>query len=157
MGGVVGGPVSRRWTGLLAVVVAAGCGPEARREAPAECPTIDGDFSALYTLLDTQGDCRAAKSTSSDPMKFQNGVYVAPVEGVVKCSTSQVGCEVTVACTTQVVKARLDFTGALSLDGAQLSGTAVLKGNYRGCTRVSYRVDAVRAAPPDAADPPPAE
>lgn len=76
-------------------------------------------------------------------MKFVDGSFVSPVTGLVKCVTTQSDCELKVTCTTLVISARMDFAGTLSQDGAMLTGTAVLKGTYEGCSSVRYDVSAL--------------
>jgi hypothetical protein len=115
----------------------------AKVDAPQGCPVIAGAFHADYTLLETQGNCARAKATSTDPMKFIDGSFVSPVTGLIKCLTTQSDCALSVICTTLVISARMDFAGTLSQDGAMLTGTAVLKGTYDGCSSLSYDVSAL--------------
>ena len=128
---------------VVVAVVLTACGAEPSQDPPVSCPVIAGKFTARYTLTSTEGNCGGAKANSTDPMSFEDGKFVSPVDGIVRCTTKQYDCEVVVNCKTQVLAARLDFQGTLSADGTQLVGSATLKGSYQGCTSVSYDVDAL--------------
>jgi hypothetical protein len=94
--------------------------------------------------VDSSGDCSAAKAESHDPIAFgDDGSFTSPVEGVIRCSTSQNGCQLDVHCIAPILPgaaANLDAT--LSPDGDSLSGTGRVTGSYRGCTSVTYDVTA---------------
>ena len=106
------------------------------------CPQVRGRYSASYKLLESSGSCDQARPFAFQELEFNHNGFVSPLGELTRCSTSQVDCAVNVSCTTQIINARLDFSGSLTPDARALRGTAVLEGAYAGCFKVVYQVRA---------------
>jgi hypothetical protein len=132
---------STRVVVVLVAVVAASCGSGMSFKGDT-CPRVKGKFTAGLTLLEKDDGCNQALSFTTDRFEFSEKGFVSPLGDLTRCTTDQADCSVTVACTTRLIDARLDFDGELSPDSQRLSGTVTFAGSYNGCHKVVYRVSA---------------
>lgn len=140
---------------ILPVFVAlASCGPpeepltlpQPEEAVQSSCAQPNGEYDAVFSLIEAEGSCGRAKQESHDPIAFDaKGKFVPPVPELISCQTEQRGCAVTVRCEMgSLLKARALLEATLSEDATRLKGTSIVEGTYEGCSRVVYAVDAVR-------------
>jgi hypothetical protein len=125
----------------VAAVVFFSCGGPPDDSDPGSCPVPSYEFIGRFTLLESQGNCDLP-SISTDMMHFKDGKYAFPLDGVADCHTTQHECTLYVLCQSRLFGARMDFDGTISPNGYDLTGVAKFSGNYKGCSHVTYRVNA---------------
>lgn len=130
---------------IAALACVAGCGGSTMEPLALTCPLPRGTFQTTATREVMEGACPWAKEESHDSLSFdERGAVEVPL-ALADCRSVQLGCELTIRCSSDLfggVRGTLKAT--VANDGESFEGHAVATGDFQGCRRVVYRVEAHR-------------
>jgi len=132
----------------ILILSLAACGGTSTVEADltSACPLLTGRFKTNATRTAMDGECPWAKAVSHDSISFDTrGAIELPLPGVATCRTVQRECALNVTCKSELFGGVQGVLRAeVAQDGESFSGRGVAVGDYQGCRRVDYHLDAHR-------------
>jgi len=136
-----------RIANFILILSLAACGGTSTVEADlTTCPLLTGKFKTNATRTAMDGECPWAKLESHDSISFDSrGAIEMPVPGVATCRTVQRQCALDVTCNSDLFGGVQGvIRAAVAEDGESFTGRGVAVGDYQGCKRVDYHLEARR-------------